>query len=140
MECENCLYREEDGRCPYVVGCPYRQSVSVAWDGSMTFTIPEASSRKLIEMLEKQDKEWIDRLMDGKEKLTLGYGGKRVTLVPAPERGSKENPPSIEMNIFDKEEIHPNCTVQILTNTRTGEQSVGWWENPTEPGKDGLEP
>ena len=36
----------------------------------------------------------------------------------------------IETNIFDKEEIYPNCTVQILTNTVTGEVSVGWWKNP----------
>lgn len=36
----------------------------------------------------------------------------------------------IETNFFDKEELHPNCTVQILTNSITGEQSVGWWENP----------
>lgn len=35
----------------------------------------------------------------------------------------------VEINIFDKEEIHENCTVQILTNTVTGEVSVGWWEN-----------
>lgn len=39
----------------------------------------------------------------------------------------------IKTNIFDKEEIFPNCTVQILTNTVTGEVSIGWWENiPTE--------
>ena len=35
----------------------------------------------------------------------------------------------IETNIFDEEEIHPNCTVQILRNSITGEISVGWWEN-----------
>ena len=35
----------------------------------------------------------------------------------------------IETNIFDQEEIHPNCTVQILKNSVTGEVSVGWWEN-----------
>lgn len=35
----------------------------------------------------------------------------------------------IETNIFDKEEIIENCTVQILTNTITGEVSVGWWRN-----------
>ena len=35
----------------------------------------------------------------------------------------------IETNIFDKEEIYPNCTVQVLTNTITGEVSVGWWIN-----------
>ena len=35
----------------------------------------------------------------------------------------------VETNIFDKEEIYPNCTVQVLTNTVTGEVSVGWWKN-----------
>ena len=31
--------------------------------------------------------------------------------------------------VFDVEEIHDNCTVQILKNSVTGETSVGWWEN-----------
>ena len=35
----------------------------------------------------------------------------------------------IDLNIYDEEEIHENCTVQILTNTKTGAVSVGWWEN-----------
>lgn len=35
----------------------------------------------------------------------------------------------VETNIFDEEEIHENCTVQILKNSQTGEISVGWWEN-----------
>ena len=39
----------------------------------------------------------------------------------------------IEINIYDEEEIHTNCTVQILRNSATGETSVGWWENDTEP-------
>lgn len=30
---------------------------------------------------------------------------------------------------FDGEEIIENCTVQILTNSKTGEVSVGWWRN-----------
>lgn len=34
-----------------------------------------------------------------------------------------------EVNFFDKEEIFTNCTVQVLTNTITGEVSVGWWKN-----------
>lgn len=38
-------------------------------------------------------------------------------------------PDIIETNIFDQEEIHPNCTVQILRNSVTGEVSIGWWEN-----------
>lgn len=35
----------------------------------------------------------------------------------------------IETSVFDKEEIYENCTVQVLTNTVTGEVSVGWWKD-----------
>lgn len=35
----------------------------------------------------------------------------------------------IETNLYDEEEIHKNCTVQILKNSITGETSIGWWEN-----------
>ena len=38
----------------------------------------------------------------------------------------------LEMNVFDIEEIHPNCTVVIWRNSVTGEDSVGWWENKDE--------
>ena len=31
--------------------------------------------------------------------------------------------------IYDKEDIYPDCTVQVLTNTKTGDVSVGWWKN-----------
>ena len=34
-----------------------------------------------------------------------------------------------EINMFDDEEIHENCTVQVLTNSVTGETSIGWWRN-----------
>lgn len=33
------------------------------------------------------------------------------------------------VGIYDEEEIHENCTVQIWKNSVTGECSVGWWEN-----------
>lgn len=39
------------------------------------------------------------------------------------------NVEGIEVSIYDKEEIFENCTVQVLTNTKTGEVSVGWWQN-----------
>ena len=39
----------------------------------------------------------------------------------------------VETNIFDVEETHYNCTVQVLKNTITGEKSVGWMER--ESGK-----
>lgn len=35
----------------------------------------------------------------------------------------------VEAGIFNKEEIYTDCTVQVLTNTATGETSVGWWKN-----------
>ena len=34
-----------------------------------------------------------------------------------------------EIKIYDTREIHYNCTVEIWTNSKTGEQSIGWWEN-----------
>lgn len=40
-----------------------------------------------------------------------------------------EKQQKVETNIYDKEEIYPDCTVQVLTNTVTGEVSVGWWKN-----------
>lgn len=36
---------------------------------------------------------------------------------------------NIDMIFYDKEETHENCTVQILTNSLTGKQSIGWWKN-----------
>lgn len=38
----------------------------------------------------------------------------------------------LDIAIFDKEEIIENCTVPILTNTVTGEVSVGWWRGGAE--------
>ena len=38
---------------------------------------------------------------------------------------------SVQVNVYDHEETFPNCTVQVLTNTATGETSVGWWKNGT---------
>ena len=35
----------------------------------------------------------------------------------------------VVLNIFDEVEVHDNCTVQILRNSATGEESVGWWDN-----------
>lgn len=51
-----------------------------------------------------------------------------VTFATDTNVGSK-----VETNIFDQEEIHHNCTVQILHNSVTGEQSVGWWKEDELP-------
>lgn len=39
----------------------------------------------------------------------------------------------IETNIYDVEEVYHNCTVQILRNSVTGEQSIGWWPEARPP-------
>lgn len=36
---------------------------------------------------------------------------------------------NVETVLYDKEEIFTNCSVQVLTNTVTGETSIGWWKN-----------
>lgn len=35
----------------------------------------------------------------------------------------------VESNVYDIENTYPNCTVQVLENSITGETSVGWWKN-----------
>lgn len=46
-----------------------------------------------------------------------------------PEKREEAIAPEVEINVFDLEEIYTNCTVQVLTNSRTGQVSVGWWKN-----------
>lgn len=36
---------------------------------------------------------------------------------------------NMEINIYDEEEVYPDCTVQVLKNSVTGKVSVGWWKN-----------
>lgn len=38
----------------------------------------------------------------------------------------------MELNLYDKCEIIEGCTVEILTNTLTGETSVCWWRGGVE--------
>lgn len=47
--------------------------------------------------------------------------------ISALERKMWKEPISVETNIYDTEEIHHNCTVQVLRNSVTGDVSVGWW-------------
>ena len=35
----------------------------------------------------------------------------------------------VAFSFYDKVETYDNCTVQVLTNTVTGDVSVGWWRN-----------
>lgn len=47
-------------------------------------------------------------------------------------RGLEVDESVIDVPFFDQEEIFTNCTVQVLTNSTTGEVSIGWWQNETE--------
>ena len=39
---------------------------------------------------------------------------------------------SVEINIFDKVTRIPNCIVEILENTKTGQTSTGWYRGEVE--------
>lgn len=38
----------------------------------------------------------------------------------------------IEIQYFDQEEFHENCTIHILTNSKNGNISLGWWPGTKE--------
>ena len=40
---------------------------------------------------------------------------------------------TIKSSFYDKEEYYSNCTVHILSNSITGETSIGWWDNDNPP-------
>ena len=42
----------------------------------------------------------------------------------------------IPTSLFDKREVHENCTVEIWESSETGEVSIGWWENENTGAKD----
>ena len=44
-----------------------------------------------------------------------------------------EEPHPIAEPVQTAVETHRNCTVQILRNTETGEQSIGWWPADQPP-------
>lgn len=40
---------------------------------------------------------------------------------------------SVSMPNFRQEKTYPNCTVQVLRDIKTGEESWGWWPNDNPP-------
>lgn len=40
---------------------------------------------------------------------------------------------SVSMPNFRQVKIYPNCTVQVLRDIKTGEESWGWWPNDNPP-------
>lgn len=50
----------------------------------------------------------------------------KVNFCPVCGCMNEDRDTTIQTNLFDKEEVYENCSVQILENTTTGEISVGW--------------
>lgn len=44
----------------------------------------------------------------------------------------EKEPNYANVSIYDQEEVHPNCTVQIWRNSVTGQTSIGWWDNESD--------
>ena len=42
---------------------------------------------------------------------------------------AKQDAANAEINIYDEEEIYPNCTVTVWRNSVTGQESWGWINN-----------
>ena len=76
---------------------------------------------------EKRAKEGI--------RLVLNAENFKYIVSKLPEIDPKDLIPTVttEINLFDKEEIHHNCTVQVWTNTETGQTSIGWWPEGEAP-------
>lgn len=52
--------------------------------------------------------------------------------ISALEKQEGKKPITVETNIYDTEEIHHGCIVQILRNSVTGDTSVGWWKEKSD--------
>lgn len=65
-------------------------------------------------------------------RLVSGYSKSREEAldmaIAALEKQEGKKPITVETNIYDTEEIHHGCTVQVLRNSVTGDVSVGWWK------------
>ena len=65
-------------------------------------------------------------------RLVSGYSKRREEAldmaIAALEKQEGKKPITVETNIYDTEEIHHGCTVQVLRNSVTGDVSVGWWK------------
>ena len=77
----------------------------------------------------QERKKWMAQFFNGK------YAIKELELMEAKITELEHDPltdTNFDATIYDKEETITHCTVQILTNTYTGDISVGWWKESAE--------
>lgn len=80
----------------------------------------------------QQSLKWLEDHMDELDLVEYAMQTAAVSitlmmLMKAPVRGSIRG--ETDERRFDVVERHENCTVEVLRNSETGEESVGWWEN-----------
>lgn len=85
-----------------------------------------------MENLKKRSyKELSEHIKHNLYKMDMGYGCYIYMLgqINALQLLHEDECSKIRANLFDQEEIHTNCTVQLWKNSKTGDVSFGWWEN-----------
>lgn len=69
----------------------------------------------------------VDRLRWEADRLPLKFSNNSELFDLLLEAAKTIEELTVDIGVYDKEEIRHNCTVQILTNTATGTTSIGWW-------------
>ena len=71
----------------------------------------------------------IEKAGNSEHPMLFGYG---MGLADALRLIKGEDIEGLVGNLFDIEEVHENCTVQVLRNSITGAVSVGWFPHIKE--------
>lgn len=70
-------------------------------------------------------------------KIEANYKIELVALLTTLQTRYELDTKKLSIGMFDKREVHHNCMVEILTNSVTGEVSVGWKEEEGDDEDDG---
>lgn len=93
--------------------------------GTIELTVDEASTAAILKMLEEQDREHINRVLDGKDGIHLyGPGGRDVELIPKPQWIScKKKLPEIDRLVLIR---WPNDDMAVACLFDTDEDLTLW--------------
>ena len=67
---------------------------------------------------------WLEELV----AIRTFFKANNMEIEYKPDGSVKRTKPS-GTNMYDEEEKYDNCTVQIWRNSKTGDESIGWWKN-----------
>lgn len=86
-----------------------------------------------MELIDKNELYKLFENTNGIIKLHVSEVDNLPTVDVTPQNFTSIVPTIVSCNLYDKETIYTDCTVQVLENSVTGEVSVGWWENQYSP-------